>query len=1807
MSLRSVFRLALGLIFFLGCDQANRVVIQSFTPRDLIAQPQDLEIQFSQAVIPEPQVGSRVDPGLIQIQPALEKSCTWHSPQVIRCYLRGYTPETSYQAEISKQLVPRESGKRLKGNRRFQFTLKGLSVRNLSSTFLPRESPPRLAFTLSFNQEVEPGELSRRLKILAPDGATLPYSLRSWRPATELDFDTYLQGYHQFGWKSVTVEIAAGLPNQARNSTLKTPWLRKVPFPAGGHLEIFRFQPVQRGRAYAIQICFSSAVESNVLPKFLQLDPEVEYRAEQEESCSDLIGQFLPGVTYTVTIKSGLTSSLDQYLEKEMSQKVKIPDLQPTLSLIGEGHYLPRQGAMNLGLETINREQVQVRVKKIFANNLVYFLAGGSGCYCGGDYDEEGGYHSAGAEECQLSRNLEMLGQEFLKKEIAIPSAKNQLVTTTIPVEELIGKERQGIYAVGIYPNPESWYSEAMVWLIATDLGIVAHKSGDQVLVMVRSLESLEPVAGAKVTLFSKNNQRLGQKWTDGRGLATFTGLAETFKEFTPFLLVAERGDDFSFLAFHQAGVNTASFEVAGDPYPTGHYEAFLYPERDIYRPEETAHVVYAIRDPNFAVPASFPVTLKVKAPTGNLFAQLKSQPDALASGELAIPFPREALTGAYPLELYGPDDQPIGRTSLRVEEFMPDRIKVELGTAKERYLLGENLEFTVAAHYLFGPPAAGRRVKASCYLEERSVGFPRYPDFDFSNPLKDPMNPLDFSLGERDLDQEGKQKFTCTIPNNLIPRGGGLSATVEATVFEPGGGRAVSGRKFLPVDPSPIYLGIRRDSGEELELKQEAKFSVLAVDPGGQIASGRELLVRFSKLEWYSYLQKVENRYRYVSEVKPVQVKEEKVKSQDHPVSVGFTPVTYGQYSLEVEDPESGARAAVKFYASGWGYAPWAMEHPDRVTLELDQKSYLPGQTAKLLVKAPFSGKLILMVQTDRLLDYAEYELRENTATLTLPVREAYRPNAYLVATLLRSFQSAERFAPLRAVGIAPLRLSSEPKRVEVKITAPEKIRPNTSLEVTVALTGAPAGQVTLAAVDEGILRLTGFVTPDPLGFFYRKRVYPYSVYDLYSMILPEVVPVPPRSPFGGEISMEKLKRELMPLSVKRVKPVSLWSGLIKCDAEGKAQIKFEVPQFNGSLRLMAVAVTPDQMGSAEANVLVRDPITITSSLPRFLAPGDRFLIPVTLLNGTGQRDHFTVAIETQGKVKVEPKNQSAFIEKDREATFRFQAEVVPAVAKEQILIRAGGAGAESVEQTDLAIRPPYPLYFRTGVLSATESAPARLELPGGWVEGTPEFKLSVSSAPMLKYAESLRDLVHYPYGCVEQTTSSAFPLLYFQDVARLAAPDLFLDQLADAFVHAAIARLISMNLGDGAFSFWPGLREHAYPWVSIYAAHFLIEARKAGYEVPEIIEKRTLDYLWNFTNTRKIEQNWERREVAYALYVLALGGRPNRNVMDWMLGDKEKALPALEDLETRMLLAGAYAYQGDRATAERLLPATAKPASGEIENARTFSSPARANALALNVLLDVSPNHSSIPALVTSLVEAANKGGWHNTQAKSFALLALGKYYRGQEKADFHGTLSLAGRALAEFDPSGLTLTNPAWADQKVEISLKGTGTAYIYWEASGVPEKPPERKPEALGLSVGRELLDEDGGPLDLERIPQGSIVIAKIVLRALDRNLENVVMADLLPAGFEIENPRLMTTAPPEWIEGKGGKPQYLDIRDDRMLTFQDLTTGSTFSFYYALRAVTAGTFALPPVKAEAMYDPSFRSISDLGQVTVVERP
>ncbi len=1844
----------------------TRYSVNTFAPQGEVPEWTDFSITFSEAIIDKSRVGTEVPAESLRFIPAVQGTGRWTAPDRIGFFLDApLAPSAEYTVELTSELNPSEAFL-LTGQKEFKFATEPFKVQQARMEFSTDDTREYATGfgTIAFNYPVTTADLKAHLSVALNDGTEIPYQIQTnTATARTIKFATKRIKRGKAD-REIKVKIEKGFKCTGGQIGLAKANITPVILRGRGTLGVTYSDVRESDGTPYISVRFSAPVLSDTVKPYLELTPAADYQVTSNYRNIEIHGNFKRRTTYTLKIQRGLTARNDAVLKQDYMTRLKIPDIQPQLRFLGAGFFLSRKGHLNLGLATINVKRVKLDIEKVFANNLIYL--------------------SKLDRWRRWSRNL---GKPVHSEVLDVPPQLNEEVTTPISLEAYLSDEHVGIFKV-VARNADRQWDSAHQWVLITDLGISAKRAGDKLYVWVKSLATGAPVPAARVKLISDNNQTLLSGTTNWAGFVEFTEVAEKTKDFIPFMITVAKRDDLAFIQLDQHEIATADFDIAGPAYLQNGYEAFLYTSRGVYRPGETVQLAGIVRGVKQTTPEPLPTRIEVLAPDGRIIRELRQQLNKSGACDVKIPIPDYALTGNYIAKMKIAD-RVVGSAQFQVEEFMPDRMKVAVTVDKSSYKLGEALDIEVKATNLFGPPAVGRKVQASCQL----VAVPfvvsddnlppdtdatKWRSFVFGNTRQFESQRIE--LGEAKTDTAGKARYQFTIPSTLkVPSL--LNGILTATVSEIGG-RAVTASHRVVIHPYSHYVGIRRATTGQVKIDQPLRFDYVAVDDALAAASGRDLKLSLHKVHWNTILrQNPAGRYEYVSEPQTTEVKTYDLTSSKTVQTVTLTPSEYGEYRVRLEDIESTATAEISFYVSGWRNTPVSMEHPTRLDLTLDKLAYRPGETAKLNIKAPFPGTLLLTVERDRVLSHRTITMKENTATVSIPVRDSYKPNVYLSGTLIRAISmetiaqpDSKSLLPARAFGVVPLKIDATRRRLSIEMSlkqtnaagATEEIsllgdhssqisetqrneavvRPNSEVNIAFEVHGRRSWQkydVCIAAVDEGILTLTDFQTPNPHDFFYQQRGLKTRSFDLYGGILPEIADITDNSSTGGDGALARRlgRKRLNTSGIRRVKPVSLWSGFVRTDGNGRGTVQFKIPQFNGTLRLMAVAFAGADYGASSAYLTVREPIVLTPTFPRFLAGGDQIRVPVTLFNGTGEDGEFIVKLQAAGDVQLlsasdthtpetmpengsekstqpstaEPPLHELSIEKSvevgTEAQVFFDIRVHDAIGEVNFNLSAEGNAETTQVDVKMPLRSVAPPVTQTGHGVVRAGEPIDFILPSNLIANSSEFSLTLSAFPNIAFADSLRYLVRYPHGCLEQTTSKVFPLLYFSDLARSVEPTLAAEDSVDYYITAGITKLESMLMPNDQFSYWPG-GTYVNPWSSIYASHFLVEARKAGYEVADRVYDAMLEGLKVQAKfSPDTEGNNDARKVkrkialaTYASYVLAAAGQPERGTMHYL---KNRGASSLSDY-SHFQLAGAFALSGELETALSMLPVSVSPSfngkgTEQWETGGTFNSPVRAQAIMLDVLAEVNENHPSIPMLVKNLSEAASDGKrWRTTQDNAFAFLALGKIMKKQTDRDYTGTLKLNGEHFADFDATEARYTDADWDGARIALSIKGEGSCYYYWSAFGIQRDSFIEEYERE-LQVRRRYFNKDGESLTGTFV-HGDLIVAEITVKALTANLENVVVVDMLPTGFEIENPRLESRAGIPWLKAQGFKPDYLDIRDDRLIFFGTFPRQRERKFYYALRAVTQGEFTLPPIAAEAMYDPTKSAVAGSMSIKVV---
>jgi uncharacterized protein YfaS (alpha-2-macroglobulin family) len=608
-----------------------------------------------------------------------------------------------------------------------------------------------------------------------------------------------------------------------------------------------------------------------------------------------------------------------------------------------------------------------------------------------------------------------------------------------------------------------------------------------------------------------------------------------------------------------------------------------------------------------------------------------------------------------------------------------------------------------------------------------------------------------------------------------------------------------------------------------------------------------------------------------------------------------------------------------------------------------------------------------------------------------------------------------------------------------------------------------------------------------------------------------------------------------------------------------GDGTVSFEIPQFNGKLSVAAVVIDGKRCASASDEIIVRDKIVIQESLPRFLSPGDKLKARFSIFNNTGRSDSIGLQLYiTDSRNKKSSMDKKLLLEtgKRGQATFDYNTPDKP--GKLKFRISAVSEDERSSEEVELPNRPAKPLLTEHGSGFIEDGSPAKLAIPDKWLEGTGEYYLRLSSLPALRFTRSIQYLLRYPHGCVEQTTSRVMPLLYFNDLAKIVEPEIFGTGGHDYFIQEGIAKISGMQQPSGAFQYWPG-GSRSSSWASVYATHALVEARKAGYWISEDVYDNAIKFLQSRTRDASLKQGKEPVRI-YAAYVLALAGKLDKSVINNLKKLDLYKLP----LYSRFQLAGAIAITSGVDEALWLLPVNIQPQKYEPETGGLFDSDIRANAILIEILTEINPDHPSLPVLVKETAEDLYLNRWYTTQSNGFALMAMGKYFKLQEEPDYTGTVVVDGKKFATFSVNDTSFKIPPPLNKNIELSVTGAGKCYYYWQGSGVSSEKTIKEFDNR-IVVRREYLDSEGNPLSLENLSLGEQIVVKITAETKERSLENVV--------------------------------------DDRLLLYLSLYNGRKFQFYYSARVVAAGEFTVPPVAAECMYDPTIASAASSGKFSV----
>lgn len=1521
-----------------------------------------------------------------------------------------------------------------------------------------------------------------------------------------------------------------------------------------------------------------------------------------------------PNRDLLVTIERDLRALNKATFEINYEKSLTTRDIQPSVGFASRGSLLPGKVVEGLPVMALNVNNVDVNFFRVKPESLAAFVS-------------QWEYRNSMSN--WESDNLLKMADLVYTGRFDLNPVRNTREKLLLPLSEIKPLQQAGVYVAVMTKAGQYEYSNAATLFTLSDVGVSAHRYQNRLDVFTQSLENGAAQQGVDVALLDEKGQTLAKATSDAKGHVQLENHQNAA------LLLARKEGQTTLLDLKLPALDLAEFDIAGDPGYSKQF--FMFGPRDLYRPGETVILNGLLRDSDGKTLPDQPVKLEVVKPDGQVIRTVVSQPD---NGLYHFTYPLDsgAPTGMWHIRANTGDNQS-QMWDFHVEDFMPERMALNLTSQETPLSPSDKVTFSVAGYYLYGAPANGNALQGQLYLRPLRDAVPSLPGFQFGNIAEENLSR---SLDEVQLTLDETGRGDISTNSEWRETHSPLQVILQASLLE-SGGRPVTRRAEQAIWPADTLPGIRPqfavkavyDYRTDTTVNQpivdedsNAAFDIVYVDAQGEkkAVSGLQVrLIRERRDYYWDWLESEgwQSRFDQKDLVEGEQTLDLKA---DETGKVTF-PVEWGAYRLEVKAPND-AISSVRFWA---GYS-WqdnsdgsGAARPDRVTLKLDKPAYRPGDTMKLHIAAPAAGKGYAMVESSEgPLWWQEIDVPAQGLELSIPVDKSWnRHDLYLSTLVVRPGDKSRSATPKRAVGLLHLPLGDENRRLELALESPAKMRPNQPLTVKIKASsknGETPKQVNVlvSAVDSGVLNITDYVTPDPWQAFFGQKRYGADIYDIYGQVIEGQGRLAALR-FGGD--GDELKRGGKP-PVNHVNIVAQQAQPVTLNEQGEGSVTLPIGDFNGELRVMAQAWTADDFGSNESKTIVAAPVIAELNMPRFMAGGDTSRLVLDVTNLTDRPQSLNVTLAASGLIELVSDQPAQVNLEPGVRTTLF----VPVRAKEgfgdgelQATLSGLNVPGEDIgpqqKQWKIGVRPAFPAQtVNNGVmLQPGESWTLPEEGVMNFSPVTVQGQLLFSGKPPLNLARYIRELKAYPYGCLEQTTSGLFPSLY-TNAAQLQALGIAgdTDEKRRAAIETGIARLLQMQRDNGGFALWDKNGPEEY-WLTAYAMDFLVRAGEQGYSVPAAGinqgNARLLRYLQDpgMMSIRYSSDTQASKFAvqAYAALVLARQQKAPLGALREIWERRSQAASGLPLLQ----LGIALKTMGDaKRSDDAVALALSTPRHDERQWLADYGSPLRDNALMLALLEENNLKPDVQNSLLNTLSEQAFSQRWLSTQENNALFLAA------RSLQDLPGTWQ-AQTSLAEQPLTGdKAQTRNLDADQlaALQVTNNGAQPMWLRLDVSGYPQSAPA--PASNVLQIERHILGSDGQSKSLDSLRSGELVLVWLEVKA-SQDVPDALVVDLLPAGLELENQNLANGSAS--LQDSGSEVQnllnqmqqadiqHVEFRDDRFVAAVAVNSGQPVTLVYLARAVTPGTYQVPMPMVESMYVPQWRATGVAGDILIVK--
>ncbi len=1526
----------------------------------------------------------------------------------------------------------------------------------------------------------------------------------------------------------------------------------------------------------------------------------------------------------SLMIEPGIKSVSGAKIRKQIIRELSFSRLKPQVSLVNRGVILPSSQGLMLPFKAVGLNSVDVRIIKIFESNIPQFLQVNK---IDNDYEiRRVGRpvlrHTIDLASTGLDMNTwnffsidlsDLITPEpgaiyniefsFFKKYSAYECSgvinnsdlEAQDEAESFEYEESSFWDNLNSYYWGYWPDGYDWREEdnpchvsyythyrfVSTNVLASDLGLIVKSgSADELLVAITDLISAEPLQGVSVAAYNYQLQKIGS------GISGADGLVEIKIEGNPFMLIAEKEKQKGYLRIDDgSALSVSNFDVSGKTVEKG-LRGYIYGDRGVWRPGDTLFLNFILDDRQNRLPEEHPVVFELLNPQGRVIKRLVRTEAKGNIYDFMTTTSTEAPTGSWTARVKV--GGVVFTKSIRIETVKPNRLKLSMDMGKGPLKGGDKISGDLIVKWLHGAPARNLKAKVDVSLYKSSTGFEKYPEYTFQDPSRY-FYPDDMNIFDGKLNMQGEADINFSPPY-ISNAPGMLKAAFTVRAFEEGGDFSTD---FFTMDYAPYekFIGIKLPVGDKrgmLLTDTSHTVDIISCDADGNPVSIRKLNAAIYKVSWRWWWNASDNDMAtYFGSEYAVPIEEAIVYTNKNGKGVFKFKIEYpdwGRYFVRVWDENGGAATGKTVYIDWPGWAGQAKrEFPGAaslLTFTADKTNYKVGEIATVVFPSSSVGRALLTIESGSGILDADWVIPQGEQSqYSFEITPEMAPNVYVSITLVQPHSQSVNDAPIRLYGTIPIMVEDPDSRITPVLEMPDVLEPEKQVNLKVyEMNGMPM-TYTIAMVDEGLLDLTRFKTPDPWKHFYAREALGVKTWDLYSYVI---------GAYGGKL--EKVfgiggGDEMAPeedIKANRFKPVVKFLGPFKLEKGETAKHSFIMPNYIGSVRTMVVSAGYMAYGSTEKTTAVKKPLMVLATLPRVLGPGEKVSLPVTVFAMQEDVKDVSLNIKANNLFTKNNLNKKVHFDAEGDMVVNFELETIYNTGTGKVEIEAVCGNYRATYIIDIEVRnpnPPITYVFRRRVIPG-ETITHTQTMPG--MPGSNSAVLEISGLPPLDLERRLNYLIRYPHGCLEQTVSAAFPQLYIRNLMDISNA---YEKRITRNVRAALNKILRFQANDGGLSLWPG--GSGNDWVTSYVGHFMLEAEKQGYALPVGLKSAWLTYQQNNAN------NWTTKDAevyktglsqSYRLYTLALAGYPNLRAMNRL-----RETPGL-CTTARWQLVSSYLLAGQPEAARQLANETGYDVSQYMDFNQTYGSDMRDKALILQSLSAIGDEENAF-SFAQDISKSLTGKGWMSTQTTAFCLMSMSEYYNRNVKVTNGMRYEYAVDGNAQEISTDLNLTQASLnVDNRDKISLSFTNTdSKDLFLALAVSGKPLVDSINNVDNNISMSVVyrDIEGKVIDPSVLEQGTDFIAEISIgnAGVYTRYRDLALTQIFPSGWEIINKRMYNV--PDAL--KESSFEYRDIRDDRVITYFSIYRRGTVKFVVLLNAAYAGRFYLPGPQLEAMYN------------------